>query len=354
MVYTGIGSYIYFMSEGTKGAANPAVDQNIPFNPMVGLEPPKAKYIDEVVRTFDSLDPKYEFSKELAPGEGPIENFFFDPFFMLTFFTHKTVGGVWGTGTGTIAADFTETDDKETIGIQYKLKDQAASNDIERLLKYGTPQKYGWSFEPGMLLKEIGDVKFNTFADNSQAPTINNNFHDQAFGSGVGGWANWDNTGLGNTGKRSVSDCVIHWGGAVLTGLNIVSGGLEFELPTQTRQIQSSLSHSLDWQGARNFVLNLTGYVNDKTLLAELEQIYDDRSKQTLQFYYDKTASYEKYLQFTNGVLDPENSDIIPIPEAGEAAEVSLVIKGGGSSAASFMGSYKDRPDPTSMITTSP
>lgn len=354
MVYGGPGSYIYLMGEGTKGAADPTSDQNIPFNPMISFDPPKARYVDETLRTFDSLDPKYMFTKELAPGESPIKNFFFDPFFMLKFFTHKTVGGTWGTGTGTIAADFSDNDDKETMGIQYKDIDQGASNHIERLLKYGTPQKYGFSFEPGMLLEEIGDVKFNTYTDNSQAPTISNNFHDQAFGSGAGGWANWDDSGLNGTGKRSVADCVIHWGGAVLTGLNIVSGGLEFELPTETRQIQSSLSHSVDWQGARNFVLNLTGFVNDKTLLAELEQIYDDRSKQILRFYYDNTGSEEKYLQFTNGVLDSDNSDIIPIPEAGSAAEISLAIKGGGSSAASFLGNFVDLPDPTALIATSP
>ena len=353
MVYTGQGSYAYLMIEGTKGAADPSSDVLIPFNPMKDFGSPKPKYAETIERTFDSLEPKIIYSNELTPGEGPLATSFRDPFGLLTFFTHKTVGGTWGTGTGTITADFTDDDDEDTVGLQYHIADKSSTAHIEKLLKYGLPQKYSWKIEPGKLLAEILEYKFLNFATNAQAPAINNNFHDQAWGSGVGGWANWDNTGLNGSGKRSVTDMVLHWGAAVLTGLSIKNMTMEFSVPSDSEQIYSSLAHSVDYKATRDFKLTLDGFVSDLTLIAEYEKLFSDKTKATLQLYYDHTTNYEKYLQFTNAYISSE-SDIVSIPESGKAAEVSLTILGGEATAASFSGKYKDRPDPTALITTSP
>lgn len=353
MVYTGQSSYAYLMIEATKGAADPSSDVLIPFNPLKDFGSPKPKYAETIERTFDSLEPKIIYSNELVPGEGPLETSFRDPFAMLTFFTHKTVGGSWGTGTGTIDADFTAIDDVDTVGLQYRIKDQLSTNNIDKLLKYGLPQKYSWKIDPGKLLAEILDYKFLNFATNTQAPAISNDFHDQSFGSGVGGWGNWDNTGLNGTGKRSVADMVLKWGGNALTGINIKTMLMEFGVPSDSEQIYSSLAHSIDYRAVRDFKLTLNGFVSDLTLIAEYEKIFADRAKQTLQLYQDATPSYEKYLQYTNAYISGD-SDVVSIPESGKAAEISLIIMGGENTAASFSGKYKDLPDPTALITTSP
>ena len=474
MVYSGKKSYGYIMIEGTKGAADPTSDQNIPLNPMETLVPQKPKYVDEEIRTFDSLVPKVVYTKEKAPGEGPLESYFVDPFLLLAFFTHKTVGGTWVTGTGTITADFTD-DDEDTLGLQYHGHDQSAAvAHIEKLLKYGLPQKYGWKVEPGKLLKEIAEVKFLDFSTNTQAMSCSNAFHDQAFGSGIGGWANWDKSGLGalaeiftvlvtktqaeittgwyflftdgttefyvwmdkngdgstddpgpigtktgvacnisgattaaevataiktaidalsivsasvvsetvtvtndhlgnytdavdnnttftitvtqqgvTSGFRSVADMVLKWGGSELTALSIKTMDWSFELPRDSEQIYSSLTHAVDYKAVRNFMCTITGIMSGLQAVTEVEKLYSARLKQTLQLYYDKTVDEEKYLQFTNAYFSPE-SDNVPIPEAGKPVEVTLIFKGGAETAASFSGKWLKHVDPTALLTTSP
>lgn len=344
------GKYAYIGVEGTVGAGDPSSDQNIPLNPMREMSAPKPKNVDVVERTFDSLVPKIIFTGEKAPGEGPLPMSFRDPWVLLMFFTNKTVGGVWGTGTGTITADFTVLTDQDTVWLQYQLEDQAASNDINKLLKNGRPMKYSWVVEPGKLLEEIPEFKFLDFATNIQAPSISNDFHDQSFGSGVGGWGDWDDSGLNGTGKRSPTNMVLHWGGAVLTALKITSMRLEFTVGTETIQTTDSLGHTVAYLAVRDFQLTLGGVINDLTAITEYEKVYSDRTKQTLILYYDKTVGEEKYLQFTNAYISPE-SEIASIPESGKVAETTLIIKGGEVTAASFSGKFVDRPDPSVLIT---
>lgn len=349
--YAGANSYGYWGVEGTEGAGDPSSDQNIPFNPQADQSPQKPKYVDTVEYVYSSLVPHTIYTGELAPGEGPFNGSFRDPFLLLTFFTNKTVGGVWGIGTGTITADMTATTDRDTIFYQYRIADQSASaNHIDKLLKHGLPMKYSWKVEPAKLLAEIAEFKFLDFATNTRAPVIANTFHDQAFGSAVGGWAAWDNTGLNGTGKRSVTEMVLHWGAAVLTGLNIQTMEMSFEVGQDTVQLYNSRGQSTPYYTVRNFQLSLTGLVADLTLIAEYEKIFSDRTKADLILYYDKTLNYEKYLKFTQAYISPE-SDIVSIPESGKPAEVTLVIKGGEGTTPSFSGKYKDLVDPSVMIT---
>ncbi|MHA1795343.1 MAG: hypothetical protein ACTSUK_04470 [Promethearchaeota archaeon] len=353
MTYTGQQSYAYWGIEGTKGAGDPSTDQNIPFNPMASLPAPKPKNIDEEFRTFDSLVPKKIATTELGPGEGGLEMLFQDPFLLLTFFTHKTVSGTWDTGTGQIAADFTDTDDVDTIFLQYHLHDQSGSgNHLNRLLKHGLPQKFSFKFEKGKLLKSAAEFTFLNFEDNTQAMSCNNSFHDQSWGSGVGGWANWDNSGLGGTGKRSTINTQLTWGGSAFTGLDIVSGEISFEVGYETSQTKSSLAHSVAYRKPHNYICNLKGFLKDKSLISEYESIFSDRSQQTFKFEYDATTDQEKYIQWTKAYVSPESS-VVSIPESGKAAEVDIVIKGGESSALSYLGKFLNLPDPSALITTS-
>jgi len=349
--YAGAESYGYWGVEGTEGAGDPSSDQNIPFNPQADQSPPKPKYNEVIEYVYSSLVPHTIYSGELVPGESPFNGSFRDPFLLLTFFTNKTVGGSWGTGTGTITADMTALTDRDTIFYQYRIADQsAAANHIDKLLKHGLPMKYTWKIEPGKLLAEIAEFKFLDFATNTQAPSISNDFHGQEWGSGVGGWAAWDNTGLNGTGKRSVTDMVLHWGGVVLTGLSIQTMEMSFEVGQDTIQLYNSLGQSVPHYTTRNFQLTLTGLVKDLTLIAEYEKIFSDRTKQDLILYQDFTTSYEKYLKFTQAYVSGE-SDIVSIPESGKPAEVTLVIKGGEATTPSFSGKYKDLADPSALIT---
>ena len=474
MVHTGQGSYAYWMIEGTKLAADPSTDQNIPFNPMAALVPPEAKNVETEERTFNSLEPKIVYTGEIAPGEGPLEGSFRDPFLLLAYFTHKTLGGTWVTDIGTIDADFTAVDDVDTIGIQSRLFDQSGSgNHVDKLLKGGLPMKYSWIVEVAKLLKEVAEVKTLTFATNTQAPSIDNKFHDQSFGSGVGGWALWDKSGLGalpeistvqciaaasittgwyftyssghvdyyvwmdkngdgstddpgpigtrtgvacnisgattaddvalivknaldalaittatvvtdtitinnnangavedtadvdttftfattqqgvSSGKRSVTNMVLHWGAALLTALEIQTMDMSFEVGQETEQTTNSLGHTIYYRSIRNFMITLTGKLNDLTGITEYDQVYSDRTKQILRLYYDTTVGQEKYLQFTNAYISGE-SDKPPIPEAGKPSEVTLIIKGGEDTRASYSGKFQYAADPSAFITTSP
>jgi len=351
MVYAGQGSYIYWGVEGTALAGDPASDQNIPFNPMLSGPLPEPSYEVEELRTFDSLEPKIVYTTSLKPGEGSFETSFRDPFLLLTFFTHKAVGGTWGTGTGTITADFTAVDDVDTIWVQSHLEDQSGSaNHRDRLLKGGLPVKYEWVGEPGKLLKEVASFKFLDFGTGTQAPSISNDFHDQSWGSGVGGWADWDDSGLGSTGKRSVKDVTIKWGGSAISGINISKFALSFEVGYNTEQVMSSLGHTVYWRTVRNFSLKVDGKLTGLAMVQEMEKTFANRSKQTLAVYYDATSGEEKYLQFTQAYV--KAADFPAIPAAGESVNYSVTFAGGEDTEASFSGSFVDLPDPSSMVTT--
>lgn len=357
MVYGGEDSTIYWGIEGTPLAGDPSADQHQAFNPMEEVPEYRAKYNNEVIRTFDSLEPKIVYSNELVPQEVTFETVFRDPFMLLTFFTHKTVSGTWSGGAatyGVLTGDFTLVDDVDTIFVQGYLKDQESTNHLERLGKGGLPMRYEQFVEPGKLLKERATYNFLDIATNSQAMSLNNNFHDQAWGSGVGGWANWDNSGLLKagtpTGNRSVANCVLHWNDVVIDGLDIVSYTLTMDLAYETLQIASSLKHTKYWRGIRDFTLVIDGKFNNLGELEEAEKTYANKTTNTLKFYYDNTANENKYLQFTNFYVDLHDGPIIPA--SGAAADASITMKGGAGTVGSFSGTYENLPDPSVLVTT--
>lgn len=344
------GEYAYWGIEGAFNAGNPASDPNIPFNPLVGLGPPKPKYSEETIYTFDSLEPTIIYSNELTPGEADIETVFKDPFLLLACFTHKVVGGTWVSGIGTIDADFSNIDDKDTLFIHYKQKDLVSTNHIHKTVRGVLPTAYKWVIEPGKLLKEVVSTKGLSFASVESAMACNNDFHDQRWGSGIGGWAKWDDTGLNGTGKRSARDMVIEWNDVAITGLKIKTATLALAIPHETEQFIDSLGHTLEWEGQRGYSLELAGKLNDLTQLEEVEKTYADKTKNTLKVYYDKTAGKEKYIQITKMYV--ADYEVIAIPEAGQLAEVTFTMKGGEDCVPSFSGKYDTLPDPSALITT--
>ena len=347
MVYAGADSYAYWGIEGTALAGDPSADQNAPFNPMLEFSPPKPIYGEVVERTFDSREPKLIYTNERSPGAGSITSFFRDPFLLLTCFTHKTMTGDWSTTDGVLTGDFTDDDDVDTLFIQYRVADQTGASHLDRLIKGVRPVRYEWSIEQGGLMKETVGLQGLKVATNTQAMTCSNDFHDQAWGSGVGGWANWSNAGC-----ISASDIVFHWNGATVDGLKIKSMTVALDLAKPTDRTYDSLDHNVYWDGIRDFTVTLTGLLNNLGELEEFEKTYANKTKNTLIFYYDNPASYEKYLQITTGYVRVH--DVVGIPVSGNAVEVSCTFAGGEGATASYSGTFdKDtHVDPSALITT--
>jgi hypothetical protein len=352
MVYTGVGSRVFFGSEslGYK-LGDPSVDQNVPFNPMPSFTIPQPKYVNEEIRTFDQLEPKIVFSNFLEPGEEEMPPMVFrDPFLLSRLFTHKVKGGTWVSGTGTLLFDFTDVDDEETFWIRAKLKDKDASNDLERLLKGCEITNYKWILEAGMLLMEQPTIKAAAVSTNTTVMSCANSFHDQAWGSAIGGWALWDQSSPLAKKGRSVADLAVWWGGATIAGICISNGELNVDASKDGSQCIESLEQTKTWSSIREFTFNINGKLESLEQVLEGEKKYVNKTKQTLRIYYDTTVGAEKWLQFTNAYVD--DWDVPDIPEAGESSDYSVTFKGGEDTALSYSGSFVNEADPAVLIKT--
>lgn len=354
MTYASEKSYHYwgYENSGYK-AGDPSVDQNIPFNETEKFPPPKGKYTHERKNVYSSRTPKTIFTKALEAGEGPIGPMVFkDPFLLLSIFTHRVVGGVWGTGTGTLLGDFTDIDDDLSLWIQYHIHDQVSTNHLNRLLTGCDITEYKLMMKAGELLMEDATIKSVAFANNTQVMSLADTFHDQEFGSGIGGFAEWDDSGLLGTGKRSSADIVIHLDDAVITGLDIQEAELILSFPKGSKQLANSLEQGLRWLDIIDFTLTITGALGDLTEILESEKKYSDKTLRTLKFYIDDTVSEEKLITVTNVYV--EDHSIVEITPINEIVEGTLTLKGGEGFAASYSGSFVDRPDPSILVPSTP
>jgi hypothetical protein len=350
--YTGYGSEAYFGVEGTHKAGDPSTDQNIAFNKMAMFPPPKGQYAHESMRDFSKRTPSVSWTTVFEPGERFIGPFVMkDPFLMLTMFTHKTVGGVWGTGTGTIAADFTDVDDEDSIFIQYRNFQYGGSAHLDRLLLGGKVTGYKWIIEKGKMLMEDVQVKTLAFSVNTQLMNLNANFQDQSF-SATGGFADWDDTGILGSRGRSCREVVIEWNGVAIPGINITSGEMLIESINNSEQSFDELEHCQNWDGNLDFTLTLEGNLKALDLVLENEKIVENKTSATMKIYYDDTGSYEKFVQATNVVVETHN--VVEIAPTGEVSTASVTFKMIDGGAISYSGSFLDLPDPSALITTSP
>jgi hypothetical protein len=343
MVYAGLSSFAYWGVEATELAGDPTSDQNIPFNKLKALAASKPAYTETAETTFDKLLNNIVWTSETTPSSITVTGVFRDPFLLLTLFTKKTVAGTWLTGNGTIAGDFTATTHTDSIWIQTYLADQASTDHIGRLSKGGHVTSYAWIIETGKYLVEEATIACRNWATGTTAMTCNNSFHDQAWGSGVGGWANWDAS------LRPSSDCVIHWNNVVLPGISIKSARLQIDTPHETDRTFDSLHHNIKTRGVRKATLSVTGKLTAADLIEEGEKTYANKHKYTLKVYYDATSSYTKYIQITNMAL--KNITDPGIPEAGKAAEVTATFETGEDAAITFAGTYYHLADPDALIT---
>jgi len=341
-IYLGKQAYVYLKSESSWNVAsvmgNGSTQKHVPFNQMKTFVPPKPKFSETVVYTFESFEPSIIFTPLLNPGEGVIEMFYRDPLVLLRLFTRKVAnsGGAWLTGgsDNNIVADFVSTADEETIAIQYEIEDRDAANEIDRRLDGCEITKYDWVINKGELLMENITIKAAGFADATQDPDIDAGFDGGQFDrTGVdGGFGAWDGE---VTRAIHASEITLTLGGSALAGLSIENFTLSIEVPKEYQHTQESRNATIHFKGTRKWSLSVDGWLKTKAHLEEAEKIFSAKSASSiLKVAYN--VGLDKFIQFTNAYVSSADFETIPIPEAGQAARTSFVIRGGEDTALSF------------------
>jgi len=353
MVYRGLNSYAYIGAEsGGFKLGVPATDTHIPLN-RVGSQPlPNLKYVTEFGYSYSSLDPVDAWNEELSEGSFEVSDARYNSPFLLQFmFGVRTVGGVWGTGTGTLAFNNSALTDAITLFLQSRLADNLSTNHIDRVFTGINLTEYSWTIEMGQLVKENASGIVANRASGTQAMSCNNNFHDQAFGSGVGGFSNWSTKDNGNRRPYHATECTITWGGSAFSGIDIVSGDFKILTPHSQEKDYSSFTPVDYWKEARPPVEgSVTGRTTNKTLIEEAEKAYTAKTPATYKVQLG-TTTYQA-LQITNAII--EDFEALEIPEVGKPWEVSLKVKSTPSSALSYAGSFLNHADPTTLIYNAP
>ncbi|KKL17281.1 hypothetical protein LCGC14_2487150, partial [marine sediment metagenome] len=324
-VYLSTKAYVFLKSESSWNVAsamgNGSSQKHVPLNQMKTFIPPKPKFSETVIYTFDSLEPSIIFTPRLETGEGAIEAFYRDPIgLLLRLFTRKVVnsGGAWLTGgsDNQIVADFVSVADEETIAIQYEVEDRDAANEIDRRLDGCEIIRYEWLIRKGELLMENATIKAAGFADATQAPDIDDGFDDGAFDrAGIdGGFSAWDGE---ITRAIHSTEITLQFGGSVLAGLSIENFTLTLEVPKEQQHTTDSRNATVHWRAVRAWSLAVDGWLKTKAHLEEAEKVFASKSKtSTLKISYN--VGLDKFLQFTNAYISSADFETIPIPEAGQ------------------------------------
>lgn len=351
-VYIGKESYVYGKTETTwnnvEVMGNGSSQKHIPFNRMTGFIPPEPRYRERVVYLFHSDVPQIIFTELLMPGEGVIETFFKDPFWLLKIFTRKTINSnsAWTGSEDVIDADFTTVADRESSAIQYHIQDRDASNDIDVTLKGGKITQYQWIIRKGDIVLERIRIKMGSLAEATQHPDIDNGYDGGEFDrTGVdGGFGNWDTE---ITRPIHAKDIILKWGSSVLAGLSIENFTLIVDIGEEMMHIQSSLTPQVEFSGVKGFRLEVDGKLKTNTHVSEVRKLFSAKTKQTLKISYN--TGEDKYIQFTQAYFS-DDWDIIEIPGSGEVADCRFVIKGGEATALSFKWTGTVVKDPSDII----
>ena len=316
-----------------------------PFNVLSTFTPPFPEYSYVQYRGKSSKAPYIYFTERLSMNSSDVDMYTYrDPFLACAFFGHKVVGGSWGVGlTGTIDADFSAYDHKDTIWNHYRLADENGILDEERTIVGIEIPKYVMSCEEGQLMKEVVTLQGVDFVDESVAFVPDSDFDDGEFGD----WAIDSDDGYHST------EVEVSWCG---TGMDAVYGlartgfTLTLENEKHVRHDSSSLIAQHHWDGDENNSIDVRGvWKGAMTLLEEVEKIVEDKTKCTIRVQWDDRVGHEKYVEFTNAFV--EKVDNRTIPKANEEAIRTFTFKGAKDSKASFHGSFVGKPDPSGRIT---
>ena len=308
-----------------------------PFNPNRSLPfPNDLKYGEDRIFLYNSISaPGIIYSLNLETNELEIEGYYKDPFLMLCMFTNKTVtdAASWTT-TGTIVGNFSVATYKDSLMYQFHGDNPGDDNeDIDKTFLGGEITKYKVSYETGKLLTENVTIKFMNRVDGSQDYYDNSDFDDGAF-------ANWDDGAPFHS-----TECSIEWGGSAILGIAIEKATLESNTPKEQKHIASSRVAAIPWEGKRETTCTVEGYLTSEDQIEQIEKLYADKTKQTLEFIYnDANGTEERKWQFTLGYISDHQID--GIPEAGNPVKVKMVISQGEGSAFSYSGKFTDHVDP--------
>lgn len=350
-VFIGKESYVYGKIESTwnnvEAMGNGSSQKHIPFNKMTGYAPAEPRYRERIVYLFHSDVPQIIFTELLAPGEGVIETFYRDPFWLLMIFTNKSVaGGSWSGTEDTITGDFVGVADRNSFATQHHIQDRANVGDIDETLKGGKITQYQWIIRKGDIVLERIRVKMANFVEASQDPDMDAGYDGGEFDrAGVdGGFGNWDTE---ITRPIHAKDITLTWGNVALAGLSIENFTLTVDLSEEEQHIQSSQVAQVEWSGVKAFRLEVDGYLKTNAHVAEVKKLFSAKTKQDLKICYN--AGLDKYMQFTQAYFS-DDYDVIQIPSSGQVAGARFVIKGGEATALSFSWTGTVVKDPSDVI----
>lgn len=297
-----------------------------PFNPIIRISFPKPEYKIVEERTGDSLVPNIIYTESLEPDEVEIECIFKDPWLLLALFGNKTVEASWdGDALDAISADFTVLTDADTIKIHYHIDDPLTTNDIDKTLFGGIITGYRLIIEAGKLVKEFIKIKVADFKEEVQAMVCADAFHDIKWGTGVGGWADWDSEAPFHS---SVCDVKTGAAGATaISGMTWKKTEFIIEIPEAMEQTGESLIVSQHYTESRNWRCEVSGVITTDAMLTEYENTVEARDRDDiLKVYIGATTT--KFLQMTNIYLAGHTK--VPTElVAGKPIEVTLNYKGG-------------------------
>lgn len=315
----------------------------IPFDPMEIITIDDLNRRTEIKRNLRKLGPQYAHTVELEPADISLETYYASPFLLCTFFTHKAV--VW-TDPYTVAADFTDDDDTDTVGIVFA-RDAAGT---------GCEDNYGGIItsidlnvrEEDILRAIFGIKYFNQQSNSTDFATL---LGSHAIADAEG-WCDWNV-------PRWFSDCSATWGSEINTtnhNCEIKELSIKATREVSTARSQMEIIHSSAHVNAIDYEITLkvlaTGDLSASgKLLDEAKKEYANKTKQSFVFSFGVSGTTET-LTITNVFVDSVTD--YGSGDKGEYFAPSFVLRGGEDSAMSYSGAFTvSFADPSSYITTS-
>ena len=290
---------------------------------------------------MDSEQALIIYTELMEKGTANLEFIMKDPFFMSRAFHYKNVDTPWTGTDDDIVMNFSATTHRETFMIHIHIDD--VSNPVDMTFYGCQIEAYKWVMEPGQLLKEVATITCINALEDVQVMVCANDFHDQRWGSAVGGWGNWDS----NAPYHS-SLCTPTIGGAPLTTIAPQMVSIGFEYPKKTEHTTDSLlAINVNYDDFPVYFFEVNGPMLTDAELVEIRKTFANKTtNQTLKMTFGDAT---KYMQFTKGYL--KTCDNVKIPDSATAYKHTIRYEGGVDPVLSVALRYSIATDPDPMIT---
>lgn len=344
IVYTGKGSYIYIKTEGSTfgfSAAAIGASGHIPVNPCLDLSNlPEPKYREKIIKTMDSEHALLIYTELMEKGTADLEFIFKDIFLMAMAFHYKVVDTPWTGTDDDITMDFTAITHRESFMLHIHIDHATDPVDITF---YGCQiEAYKWVVTPGELMKEVVTISCINAKEDVQVMVCANGFHDQRWGSAVGGWGNWDSDA-----PYHASQCTPTIGGAI-TSIALQSYSIGFEYPKKTEHTTDSMiALNVNYDDFPVYFFEVEGPMLTDAELVEIRKTFANKTtNQTIKVTFGDAT---KYMQFINGYL--KTCDNVKIPDSATVYKHKIRYEGGVNTALNVALRYSIATDPDPMIT---